>query len=56
MLNECGYIVFLLLLVPYIESGKYKTFDNIGVQAIYWFTLPFFSSDDVNFDIHTQLD
>lgn len=27
MLNGCGYIVFLLFLVPYIESGKLKLFD-----------------------------
>lgn len=23
MFSDCGYIIFLLLLVPYIESGKF---------------------------------
>jgi hypothetical protein len=41
MVNECGYIVFLLLLVPYIESGKHKTFDNSGVRAVRGFILPY---------------
>jgi len=49
MVNECGYIVFLLLLVPYIESGTYETFwQHWGCKQCIVLPCPSVYSDDVS--------